>query len=249
MSSVAGESLAEHNPQERLMMFDSLSPTTKQTILRCVFASTFLIPLAGCMGLEVANAVVQVTNTAVSDLVSAQRMTVVSNELNSATPAIYRPYAYRSGQDCVFSAFVVPYERTWPEEVRYGEEVRVLLPEPGKIAGYASVIYKKVCPGVAPRPILRAGRQATTTGTGTIFTRAFSSDKTTYFMNSWDNALNSQDMTAPDQAVPQWWPQVVARMIQLSKTDLKVKTVLVEEQELFMKSVPDQADALRAISE
>jgi hypothetical protein len=77
-----------------------------------------MVALSGCMGLEIANAVVQTGNTATSDLVSAERMTVVSNDLESATPATYKPYLYRRDQDCLFSAFVVPYERTWPEEIK-----------------------------------------------------------------------------------------------------------------------------------
>lgn len=210
---------------------------------------TFLTSLMGCVALDVANLAVQTVNTAVSDLVSAQRMTVLSNDLDSATPASYKPYIYRNDQDCVFSAFVVPYERTWPEEIRDGESVRILPPEPGKVAGYAAVVYKKTCPGETPQSVLRAGRQSTVTGTGTIFTRAFSSDQTTYFMNSWDSAVNSQDMTVLDQTAPKWWPQVVARMIRLSETDAKLKAMLVEEQALLVNATPDHADALRAITQ
>lgn len=220
-----------------------------RTLLRGALVSTLLLPLAGCVGLEVANIAVQTVNTTVSDLVSVQRMTIVSNDLHSATPAVYKPYVYRKGQDCVFSAFVVPYERTWPEEVRDGEGVRILPPEPGKIAGYAAVVYKKTCPGEAPQSVLRAGRQATVTGTGTIFTRAFSSDRTTYFMNSWDSAVNSQDMTVLNQTVPKWWGQVVERMIRVSERDDKVKAMLIEEQALLAKAAPDHIDALRAITQ
>lgn len=230
-------------------MFNLPSSSPWRITLRGALVSTFLIPLVGCVGLDVASIAVQTVNTAVSDLVSAQRMTVVSNDLHSATPATYKPYIYRNDQDCVFSAFVVPYERTWPEEMRDGEDVRILPPEPGKVAGYTAVVYKKTCPGQMPQSVLRAGRQSTVTGTGTIFTRAFSSDKTTYFMNSWDHAVNSQEMTALDQAVPKWWPQVVARMIRLSETDAKVKAMLVEEQALLVKATPDHADALRALTQ
>ena len=229
-------------------MFNSPNLSPWRTLLRGALIPTLLIPLAGCVGLDVANLAVQTSNTAVSDLVSAQRMTVVSNDLHSATLATYKPYVYRKEQNCVFSAFVVPYERTWPEEVRDGEGVRILPPEPGKVAGYAAVVYKKTCPGETPQSVLRAGRQSTVTGTGTIFTRAFSADKTTYFMNSWDSAVNSQDMTVLDQTVPKWWSQVVARMIRLSETDAKVKSVLFEEQALFVMAAPDHADALRAIT-
>jgi hypothetical protein len=210
-----------------------------------------MVALSGCMGLEIANAVVQTGNTATSDLVSAERMTVVSNDLESATPATYKPYLYRRDQDCLFSAFVVPYERTWPEEIKQPEgEIRILPPEPGKIAGYIAVIYKKTCPGAVTQPVLRAGRQSTTSGTGTIFTRAFSSDQTTYFMNTWDSALDSRDMIDPDIGEKRkWWPQVIARLTRLARTDPKVKTALAYNLDLFVQATPDQAEALRTMAQ
>jgi len=203
--------------------------------------------LSGCAGLEIANAVVQTGNSSVSDLIPAQRTTVVSNDLESATPATYKPYVYRGDKDCVSSAFVVPYDRTWPEEVRRGDsgDVQVLPPEPGKIAGYIAVIYKKECPGAAPQPMLRAGRQATVTGAGTIFTRAFSSDKTTYFQSTWDHTIDSRDMTDSSVEHPKWWPQVVERLARLSKGDPAIKQMLTTNVDLFVKAAPAQADVVR----
>lgn len=198
--------------------------------------------------MEVANALVQTGNSAVSDLIPAERMTVVSNDLESATPATYKPYVYRSGQDCISSAFVVPYDRTWPEEIRGNESdvVKVLPPEPGKIAGYVAVVHKKECKGQPSEPILRAGRQFTVTGTGTIFTRAFSSDNTTYFMSSWDSAIDSRDMTETGIAKPQWWPQVVERLARLSKADPAVKQMLTANETLFAAAAPEQAGIISA---
>lgn len=223
--------------------------TFKRTMLRCTMVATTVVTLSGCMGLNVASTAIWAANTAVSDLVSAERMTIVSNDLDSATPATYKPYVYRSGQNCLFSALIVPYERTWPEEIQIGDEVSIRPPELGKIAGYAAVIYKKDCPGEDSQSILRAGRQSTVTGTSTIFTRAFSSDRTTYFMNSWDGAINSQDMMASDKAPPKWWSQVVLRMIQLSETNSKLKTVLAENQALFVQVSPEHADLLRTLAQ
>jgi len=204
------------------------------------------LSLSGCVGLEVANAIVQSGNSAVSDLIPAERMTVVSNDLESATPAIYKPYVYRSGQDCRFAALVVPYERTWPEETRHGDgNVTVRAPEPGKVAGYISVVYKKSCPGVLDESILRAGRQATITGKGSILTRSFSSDTTTYLVSSWDGAMNSQNMLKAGEDKPKWWPQVVERLARLSKNDPKVKAALTYGQPLFVQAAPEQEDAIR----
>lgn len=209
-----------------------------------LLAST--LSLGGCVGLEVANAVIQSGSTAVSDLVSAERMTIVSNELDSASPATYKPFHYRSGQDCRFSSLVVPYERTWSEEIRQGDgNMTVRPPEPGKIAGYIAVVYKKACPGTPDEPVLRAGRQATITGAGSILTRAFSADQTTYFMNSWDAALSSQNMLdAAEAEQPKWWPQVILRMVRLASTDARVKTALAYSQPLFTQAAPLQADAI-----
>jgi hypothetical protein len=228
----------------RLSFAYSTTQNVRRALLGTLFAST--VALHGCVGLEVANAVVQTGNTAVSDLVSAQRMTVVSNELDSATPAIYKPYHYRAGQECMSSALVVPYERTWPEEIKQGEEeVRVLPPEPGKIAGYIAVVYKKACPGAGDQPILRAGRQNTITGAGTIFTRAFSADRTTYFMDAWDSALDSRDLVATSPGdQPKWWPQIVLRLIKLADSNPAVKTALAYDLDLFVQAAPTQASAL-----
>ena len=204
--------------------------------------------LSGCVGLEAVHAVAQAGNTAVSDLAPAQRMTIVSNELESATPATYKPFAYRSGQECISSAFVVPYDRTWPEEIRDSDngEVRVLPPEPGKIAGYIAVVYKKDCPGATSQPLLRAGRQATVTGTGTIFTRAFSSDKTTYFMSANEHSVDTRDMITDTAAKPKWWPQIVERLARLSKSDPAIKMMLAANVDNFAKAAPEQADQVRA---
>lgn len=222
--------------------------TNTAFILRVLIASALLSALGGCVGLEVANVAVQTGNTIVSDLIPAQRMTIVSNDLESATPATYKPYVYRSGQDCIFSAFVVPYDRTWPEEIRQGDsgDVRILPPEPGKIAGYIAIVYKKDCPGMVSEPILRAGRQSTVTGTGTILTRAFSSDKTTYFMSTWDSALDSRDMLAGAPSKPLWWPQVVERLARLANTDPAIKNMLASNTGAFVKAAPEQADVVRA---
>lgn len=217
----------------------------KKSLISLLLSS---LSLGGCVGLEVTNAVIQSGNTVVSDLVSVERMTVVSNELDSASPATYKPFHYRSGQDCTFSSLIVPYEQTWSEETRQGDgNVTVRLPEPGKIAGYIAVVYKKSCPGLPDEPVLRAGRQATITGTGSILTRAFSVDKTTYFMNTWDAALNSQNMLIVKEAEqPKWWPQVIQRMVRLTSTDTGVKAALVYCQQFFIQANPNHADAIRA---
>lgn len=218
----------------------------KTTVIAVLTLGT--LGLSGCVGLEVANVVIQTTNMAVSDLVSADHMTIVSNDLESATPARYKPYtAYRSNHECISSAFIIPYERTWPEEIKNRQETRVLPPEPGKIAGYVSVIYRKTCGSAAPEAILRAGKQRTVTGLAPIFVRVFSSDNTTYFMDSWDGALSTQSMVDPDlHEKPKYWSQVVERLIRLAKDKPDVKAALAFNTDLFIQSAPSQAEAIKA---
>lgn len=208
-----------------------------------------MLTLSGCVGLEVAHALYQSGNSAVSDLISAERMTIVSNDLGDATPAVYKPYVYRKGQDCRSFAYVLPYDRTWAEEIRQGDDdVHIRPPAPGVIAGYIAVVYKQSCPGKQDEPILRAGRQSTVTGTGSILTRAFSNDRTTYFMNTIDAAIDTRDMLDHDHNErPQWWPQVVGRLVLLAQTDPQVKAALLSNLDQFVEASPENAEALRAL--
>lgn len=64
-------------------------------------------------------------------------------------------------------------------------------------------------------------------------------------MNTWDAALNSQNMLIANEAEqPKWWPQVIQRMVRLASTDSRVKAALAYSQQFFIEANPNQADAI-----
>lgn len=216
----------------------------KRLVLALLLAASCL---SGCVGLDLVYLAVVAAQNSVSDLVPTDE-TVLPDKLETAIPADYKPFVYRSGQDCIYSAIMVPYDRTWPEEVQQEGNTITLPPEPGKIAGYIAVIYKKECPQKEAEPMLRAGKQGTERK-GSIFDFSDEAKKTVMRAGnggSVGRALDSRDMLIADKEQPQWWPQVVARMTRLAQTDAVVKEALAYSRELFIRSVPDQTDAINA---
>lgn len=128
---------------------------------------------------------------------------------------------------CSYTGVLVPYARTWSEEVRRGEEVIILPPEPDKIAGYVVVTNRKVCEGKEPESILRAG----TPSTRKPFFGKRQVDLHTFFQ--------AGDMldTPPDQ-VPPWMPQVIQRMALLAKTDSKAAAFMKAARPEIDKAMP-----------
>ena len=118
---------------------------------------------------------------------------------------------------CFYTGMVVPFERTWPEEIERGGERVVLPPEPGKIAGYVAVINRKECKGLETEAILRAGIVRSRT---LLFgSRGPQVDKHTFFP--------AGDMLeTPAEKVQPWFPQVVERLERLSVQDKVAKAFL-----------------------
>ena len=118
---------------------------------------------------------------------------------------------------CFYTGMVVPFERTWPEEIERGGEKVVLPPEPGKIAGYVAVINRKECKGLETEAILRAGIVRSRT---LLFgSRGPQVDKHTFFP--------AGDMLeTPAEKVQPWFPQVVERLERLSVQDKVAKAFL-----------------------
>ncbi|MGK5068846.1 hypothetical protein [Janthinobacterium sp. RT4P48] len=118
---------------------------------------------------------------------------------------------------CFYTGMVVPFERTWPEEIERGGEKVVLPPEPGKIAGYVAVIHRKECKGLEAEAILRAGIVRSRT---LLFgSRGPQVDKHTFFP--------AGDMLeTPAEKVQPWLPQVVERLERLSEQDKVAKAFL-----------------------
>ena len=219
----------------------------KRTGLALLLAASCL---SGCIGLDIVYLAVIAAQNTTSDLTPIGE-TVMPTKLDAAVPAQYQPFVYRKDQDCTFSAIMVPYDRTWPEEIQQEGNVTLLPPEPGKIAGYVAVIYKKECPNKEAGRILRAGIQGTEKKAG-LFDSLEDGD--TIVMRHGDGgsigrALDSSDMTVKGKEQPQWWPQVVARMTRLAPTDPAVKGALAFSKELFILSLPDYKEKINAAIE
>lgn len=130
---------------------------------------------------------------------------------------------------CFYTGMVVPFERTWPEEIERGGEKVVLPPEPGKIAGYVAVINRKECTGLESEAILRAGLVRSRT---LLFgSRGPQVDKHTFFP--------AGDMLeTPAEKVQPWFPQVVERLERLSVQDKVAKAFLTASASELVTVLP-----------
>lgn len=141
---------------------------------------------------------------------------------------LHREYWRDDGNGkCAFTGVLIPYTRTWPVDIRRGEEVITLPPEPDKIAGYVTVVNRKVCKGKAPEAILRAG----TPSPRKPFFGRLQVDLHTFFP--------AGDMleTPPDK-MPPWLPQVIERMAVLAATDQKADSFLKASMPELNKALP-----------
>lgn len=132
---------------------------------------------------------------------------------------------------CFYTGMVVPFERTWPEEIERGGEKFVLPPEPGKIAGYVAVIYRKECKGLETEAILRAGLVRSRT---LLFgSRGPQVDKHTFFQ--------AGDMLeTPAEKIQPWLPQVIERLERLGEHDKAAKALLTASASELAKVLPDR---------
>lgn len=141
---------------------------------------------------------------------------------------LHREYWRDDGKGkCSFGGVLVPYARTWRQEVRRGDEVVILPPEPDKIIGYVVVVNRKICDGKEAEAILRAG----TPMTRKPFFGNRQVDMHTFFQ--------AGDMleTPPDK-MPPWMPQVIERMALLAKTDNKAGSFIAASLPELNKALP-----------
>lgn len=148
----------------------------------------------------------------------------------------YKRHFLREESKCQFDDVVVPWERTWPVPVESGEGggQNMLPPEPGKIAGYASVIYQRTCPNAAPESILHVGMQ----GTG-IFAKPIIIPANSV------GAQDVMDILAGNR--PQWLPQVIERLVNLAPTNPAAKQAVVIAQDKLVEVSPEMAPAIKAL--
>ena len=141
---------------------------------------------------------------------------------------LHREYWRDDGKGkCTFNGVLVPFTRTWPEQVRRGDEVIILPPEPEKIAGYVVVVNRKICTGNVPEAILRAGIPSTRKP----FFGNRQVDMHTFFQ--------AGDMLeTPPEKMPPWMPQVIERMVLLAETDKKADSFITTALPELNKALP-----------
>lgn len=159
----------------------------------------------------------------------------ISSSLNAVTAMPYKRHFLREEGKCQFEGVVVPFERTWPIPAQNndGGSQNMLPPEPGKTAGYASVIYQRTCPNAVPESILHVGIQGVGAFSRPVIIPAFS--------------VGAQDvMDTPVGNRPQWLPQVVERLVDLAPTSVAAKQAVVTAQDKLVAALPEMAPAIRA---
>ena len=133
----------------------------KKLSIAAVVAGTVF--LTGCAGLDPAKVSARGTEEAVTVkyFPDIARAVALPPSLDTVTAMRFKRHFLREESKCKFDGVVVPWERTWPVPAQGGDRFNqeMLPPEPGKIAGFASVIYQRTCPGKAPEGVLHVGHQ------------------------------------------------------------------------------------------
>jgi hypothetical protein len=99
----------------------------------------------------------QATRTALGITMGLAQGYTLPADLNAAIHIQAERGNYREvGEECLYDGVLMPFDRSWEEiDSSTGVEI-VRKAEPGKIAGYAVVFYKKTCKGTI-EPVLRMG--------------------------------------------------------------------------------------------
>ncbi|SEB23545.1 hypothetical protein [Variovorax sp. YR216] len=143
--------------------------------------------------------------------------------------SLYREWWREDGRGkCDYKGVLVPYTRTWPEEVQRGGDTVILPPEPDKIAGYVIVVNRKECKDKASEPILRAGLP---TVRKYLFRGEALVDKTSHFQAG-------DILEASADKIPPWFPQVIERMELLAQRDEGAKSFLAASAKELDKVLP-----------
>ena len=135
---------------------------------------------------------------------------------------------------CAYKGMLIPFDRTWPEEVRQGDESVTIPPEPGKIAGYVALINRKECKGKETEVILRAG--LTRTRTLLFGSRGPQVDKHMFFPAG-------DLMETPADKIQPWLNQVVGRLEAMGAQDARYKDFLALSTNDLGKVLPNRAGA------
>lgn len=194
--------------------------------------------LSGCVAADLVYLAVHATEEgfSIKYFPEVDKMVVIDPSLTTVTAMRYKRHFLREEGKCQFEGVIVPWERTWetPTQGSDAHSGTMLPPEPGKIAGYASVIYQRKCPNSLPESIFHVGIQ----GTG-VFAKPI--------INSANSvgAVDILSVTAGNR--PKWLPQVVERLLELAPVNATAKqTVLIAHDKLEM-AFPEIALKIQAV--
>lgn len=199
------------------------------------------VVLTGCAGAELVHLAYQATSEQFTiqyrtDLDSSR--VTWAHGFDAIQPMRYKRHFLREDGKCKFNGVLIPWSRTWPQEVRNGDTVTQLSPTPNEIAGYASVVYSKQCPDQPVQPILHVGEQegmiiAPKEGkAGLIDLRP---------AKTMDVLSGNQDFR------PQWLPQVVERAVQLAPSHAVAKQFVLAAQPQLLQAVPELKEQIASV--
>ena len=163
--------------------------------------------------------------------------TLVPLEKDAVVQMSYYREWWREDGKCEFKGVLVPYTRTWPEEVQRGGDTAILPPEPDKIAGYVGVVNRKACKDKPEEAILRAGLARP----HKPFFGELHIDKASFFP--------AGDMLDPAAQIPPWLPQVVERMEMLAPKNEVARSFLDASALELAKVLPARGRGLKPADE
>ena len=150
----------------------------------------------------------------------------------------YKRHFMREDGKCKFDGVMIPWARTWRQEVSNGDSVSYIEPTPEVIEGYAAVVYNKRCPDQAAQPILHVGEQEgvwMSVREGKAFVQQLRPAKT------YDVLDGNQDFR------PQWLPQVVERAVQLAPSNAAAKQFVLTAQQPLVEALPGLKAAIESV--
>lgn len=194
--------------------------------------------LSGCVAADLVYLAVHATEEgfSIKYFPDVDKMVLIDPSLTTVTAMRYKRHFLREEGKCQFEGVIVPWVRTWEMPIQGSDAHNgaMLPPEPGKIAGYASVIYQRKCPNALPESILHVGLQSTGVFAKPVINSA--------------NSVGAQDVL--NIAVgnrPQWLPQVVDRLLELAPANAAAKQAVLMAHDKLEMAFPTMAPKINAV--
>lgn len=125
----------------------------------------------------------------------------------------FKPELFR--ESCRYAGVVVAFDRDWEDEVTIGEQKIVRPAEPGKLAGYAFLVNKELCPG---KPAQRVSYVYDTSAAGaTLGAKALVKE---------GHQVQTLPLTKETSELYRWLPQVMRRIEAVADTNPAAKSFL-----------------------